>query len=137
MPPAPLVPANVYAPCPRCNTLRTLIGTGVAYLCGGCEWPFAASTQAPTGTGTAAVTTASVAITVASGGASFTSGMWLLYDTAANAEILRVTATGSATNIPVAKFSRAHGGGATFGRLLLTPTYVGIERVPAAPGWGF
>lgn len=137
MPPAPLVPANVYAPCPRCNTLRTLIGTGVAYLCGGCEWPFAATAVAPTGTGTAAVTTASVAITVASGGASFTGGMWLLYDTGASAEILRVTATGTATNIPVARFARAHGGGAAFGKLQLTPTYAGIERVPAAPGWGF
>jgi hypothetical protein len=63
--------------------------------------------------------------------------MWLLYDTAANAEILRVTATGTATNIPVAKFARAHSGGATFGKLQLTPTYVGIERVPNAPAWGF
>ena len=74
---------------------------------------------------------------MASGGASFTTGMWLLYDTGANAEILRVTATGSATSIPVAKFYRAHGTSIAFGRLLLTPTQTVSERVPAAPGWGF
>jgi hypothetical protein len=133
----PLGPANVFAPCPRCNTLRTLIGSGTAYMCGACEWAFTASTVAPTGTGTGAVTTASTAITVASGGAAFTSVMSLLYDTAANAEIVRVTATGSATSIPVARFQRAHGGGVTFGQLLLTPSQLASERVPPAAGWGF
>jgi hypothetical protein len=133
----PLVPANVFAPCPRCNILRTLIGTGTAYLCGACEWAFTASTVAPTGTGTGAVTTASTAITVASGGAAFTNGMSLLYDTAANAEIVRVSGVPTGTSVPVAKFYRAHGGGAAFGQLLLTPSQLASERVPPAAGWGF
>jgi hypothetical protein len=135
------VPASMSAPCPRCsNALRQFINTsqgGVQYRCAGCEWLFTASTQAPTGTGTAAVTTASTAITVASGGASFTAGMLLLYDTAANAEVVRAAGGSTGTSIPVIGFTKAHSGGVTFGQLLLTPAFQGIERVPIAPGWGF
>lgn len=136
------IPANItLVPCPRCsNALRTFLnvsGGGVTYLCTGCEWRFTLGTKAPTGTGTAAVTTASTAITVASGGASFTAGMILLYDTGSAADVLRVGAGATGTNIPVAGFAKAHSGGATFGQLSLTPTYSGIETVPPAAGWGF
>jgi hypothetical protein len=132
-----LPPANVYATCPRCATLRTLIGTGTSYMCAGCEWWFTASSQAPTGTGTASVTPASAAITVASGGASFTNGMFLLYDTSSNAEIVRVTGAATGTSVPVPRFLRAHGTSIAFGQLLLTPAYLASERVPLAAGWGF
>jgi hypothetical protein len=53
-----------------------------------------------------------LAITVASGGASFTAGKRLLYDVGPLAEVVTVTTTGTATNIPVAgRFTRTHGVG--------------------------
>lgn len=149
------IPANTVALCPRCKALRSFLGVsggGIQYRCSGCEWLYTFTTVAPTGTSSAAVVTpgSTFAITVASGGASFTTGMLLLYDTAANAEILRVTATGSATSIPVGSgvptpgqvqsgFAKAHLTAVTFGQLLISPSLsaVGEDAVPAAPGYGF
>jgi hypothetical protein len=131
-----------FAPCPRCSkVIRFFIGTsggGIVYRCAGCEWLFTMSTQAPTGTGTAAVnTTSSTAITVASGGAAFTVGMALLYDTGTNAEVLTVRAGGSGTSVPVGGFSKAHGTGIAFGQILVTPVFNAIESVPGPAPWGF
>jgi len=107
--------------------------------CSGCEWTFTLSTQSPTGTGTAVLSFGSTAITVASGGASFTNGMRLLYDVGQNAEVLTVNGTPSATNIPVAPVQRAHSASVTFGQLLISSTYSGIgqAQVPAAAPYGF
>jgi hypothetical protein len=100
----------------------------VQYKCSGCEWTFTFATQAPTGTSTASVTTASTAITVASGGASFTAGIKLLYDTGVNAEVVTVSATGTATNIPiVGTFAKPHGN-VTFGQLAISSTYAGVGQ---------
>lgn len=128
------VPAALSLACPRCKAPRPFVsidGT-VKFLCGGCEWPFTLSAVAPTGTATAGLAVAGTAITVASGGASFTTGMLLLYDTGTLAEVLTVTATGSATSIPVRAAIKAHLTGATFGQLLISPTLSGIgeEQVP-------
>ena len=139
------VPADVALTCPRCRFRRFMVNVdgGTLFRCQGCEWYFTLSTQAPTGTGTAAVTAGStVAITVASGGTSFTSGMLLLYDTAvsANAEVVTVTATGSATSIPVAGgFIKSHSSSAAFGQLSIGSTLSGVgeDQVPNLPGWGF
>jgi hypothetical protein len=136
------IPAASLAFCPRCKALRSFLDVsagGTRYVCSGCEWPFTFSTVAPTSTSTATVTTASTAITVASGGASFTAGMRLFYDTGVNAEVLTVAATGSATNIPiVGTFAKGHGN-VTFGQLSVNPTLSGAgqDAVPGNPGWGF
>jgi hypothetical protein len=125
---------------------------GIQYRCGGCEWLFGLTAVAPTGTSNAAIVTPATtfSISVASGGASFTAGMLLLYDTGVNAEVLRVNATGSATVIPIGSgavtpgevqtgFAKAHLTAATFGQLALTPSLgaAGEQAVPAAAGWGF
>ncbi len=136
------IPVSALVTCPRCKALRSFVNVsagGVTYRCSGCEWTFTFTAVAPTGTSTASVTTASTAITVASGGASFTAGMKLLYDTGANAEVVTVSATGTATNIPIAgTFAKPHGN-TTFGKLAISSTYAGVgqEAVPNAPGWGF
>jgi hypothetical protein len=101
--------------------------------CSGCEWTFGFSTQAPTGTGTAVLNAGGTAITVASGGASFTNGMLLLCDTAQNAEVLTINGVSTATNIPIAAAVRGHSFSVTFGQLLISSTYSGTgqEQVPA------
>jgi len=139
------IPVNSLALCPRCKALRSFIDVsagGVLYRCSGCEWQFTFTAVAPTGTATAAVVTpaTTLAITVASGGASFTAGMRLLYDVGALAEVVVVTTTGTATNIPVAGgFARAHANSVTFGQLAVNPSFsaAGEQLVPGNPGWGF
>lgn len=145
------IPSEIFVTCPRCKIARTFTdvsGGGVQYRCGGCEWSFSLGTQAPTGTSNASVVIGGTAISVASGGASFTNGMFLLYDTGVNTEVLVVNGSATGTSIPVAGqwagesragFAKAHGSGATFGQMQLSSTYgaVGQEAVPAAPGWGF
>ena len=147
------------ATCPRCHASATMLstGSGLNWTCCRCEWAWTASTQAPTGTTNAAITAGTTtAISVASGGASFTAGMMLLVDVGSSAEIVRVTATGSATSIPVTavtnpagnppyggaavvSFTKNHLSGVTFGQLLLSSTLavVGGAEVPNAPAWGF
>src|SRR5260221_9772167 len=102
------VPTALTLTCPRCKTLRKFVhvDTATLFRCGGCEWYFTLGTQAPTGTDTATLAVGGTALTVASGGASFTSGMLLLFDTGSNAEVLRVTSTATATNIPVRTANR-------------------------------
>lgn len=139
------IPVSAMIICPRCKALRSFVNVsagGVTYRCGGCEWTFSFTAVAPTGTSNAAIVTplTTFAISVASGGASFTSGMKLLYDTGVSAEVVTVTATGTATNIPVAGgFSKTHLTAVTFGQLAIVSTYAGAgqEAVPNAPGWGF
>src|SRR5260221_12574950 len=102
------VPAAQALTCPRCKVLRKFVNvdTATLYRCGGCEWYFTLGTQAPAGTDTATLAAGGTALTVASGGASFTNGMLLLFYTGVNAEVLRVTSTATATNIPVRTANR-------------------------------
>ncbi|SRR6266566_1160716 len=124
--------------CPRCKCLRSFLnvsGGGVQYRCSGCEWTFTFAAQAPTGTTNAAIVApaATFALSVASGGASFTSGMYLLLDTGVNAEVVRVSAAPTGTSVPVgAGFAKPHLTAVTFGQLLISSTYaaVGQEQVP-------
>jgi hypothetical protein len=137
------VPAAFYPTCPRCKTYRRFVNVdgGTLFRCGGCEWYWTLSTQAPTGSATAPVTAGvTTAITVASGGASFTSGMLLLYDTLASAEVVTVTGSATGVSVPVpAGFIKSHLTGVAFGKLLISPALsgVGLDAVPNAPGWGF
>lgn len=127
---ATVVPAAQYLVCPRCKILRSFVNVDTLYRCSACEWYWTLGTHAPTGTDTAAVTAGvTTAITVASGGASFTGGMLLLFDTGVNAEVVKVTATGTATNIPVCGgFIRNHAANATFGQLLISSTLSGVGQ---------
>jgi hypothetical protein len=93
--------------------------------CSACEWTFSLATQAPTGTGTATLAAGGTAVTVASGGTSFTNGMRLLYDTGQNAEVLTVSGTSTATSIPVKAAVRAHNASVAFGQLLVSSAYSG------------
>jgi hypothetical protein len=139
---ATATPAAFFVTCPRCKFRRSAVNIdgGTLFRCSGCEWSFTMSTQSPTGTTNATRTAGQATIPVASGGASFTSGMVILIDTGVNAEVVTATATGSATSIPVTPFGKAHGSGVAVGQLLVSPTYsgVGVEgAVPVAPGYGF
>lgn len=149
--PGGTIPANATVICPRCKILRPFVNVSAGlllYRCGGCEWEFTATAVAPTSTGTAAVSAGGTAITVASGGASFTNGMVLVYDTGGVPEIVTVNGSSTGTSVPVAGqyagqvrggFAEAHGSSAAFGQLGFVSTFssVGEDAVPAAPGWGF
>jgi hypothetical protein len=122
--------------CPRCKTLRSFVNVsagGVQYKCSGCEWTFTFTAVAPTGTLSAAIVTpaSATALTVASGGASFTNGMRLLIDTSVNAEVAQVTGTPTGTSIPVplGSLAKAHSNGAAFGQLAISITYAGVGQV--------
>jgi hypothetical protein len=135
------VPTTVRLTCPRCKVLRQFISVdgGVSQRCGGCEWFFTLATQAPTGTTNAVRTAGAATIPVASGGASFTIGMFVLVDVGALAEVVQATATGSATSVPCTPYLKGHASGVAIGQLLVGPTYSGVgeDAVPAAAGWGF
>jgi hypothetical protein len=145
------IPADVTITCPRCKTLRVftdISGGGVQYLCTGCEWTFNLTAISPTGTTNASRAPGTNTIPVASGGASFTSGMTILMDTGVNAEVVQATATGSATSVPIGGqwagetrdgFAKNHNSGVTFGQLGVVPAFggAGQDAVPGNPGWGF
>src|SRR6516164_2199417 len=127
-------PTTLRLTCPRCRCLRMFVAIDgvVTYRCSACEWYYRLSPVAPTGTASAGLAAGGTAITVVSGGASFTSGMLLLIDTA--------TATGSATSIPVTAAVRAHLSGFTFGQLSIAPRDSGFGvggAVIPAPSWGY
>lgn len=134
-------PTAIRLTCLRCKTPRQMvqIDGGTLLRCSACEWPHSMAPVAPTGTATAGLAAGATAITVASGGASFTGGMVLIYDTGLLTEILTVTSTGSATSIPVSAAAKTHLTGATFGQLAVTLSLsgVGLEQVPGNPGYGF
>ena len=136
----PANPTAVTLTCPRCHALRrfTAIDGISLYRCSACEWYWSFTAVAPAGTASAVLNAGGTAITVASGGASFTGGMTLLYDNGTvNAEILTVTSTGSATSIPVTAAARSHLTAVTFGQLAVAPTYGAVDAVIPAPGWGY
>src|SRR5947209_16224655 len=98
------------------------------------------SAVAPTGTSNAALAAGGTAIGVASGGASFTNGMLLLYDTGTLAEVLTVNGSATGTSIPVTAAVKAHGSAVTFGQLSVGMQFSGysVEQQPIpAPPWGF
>ena len=136
------VPQAMQLTCPRCRILRPFLALdgGTNFRCAGCEWQWTLTTQAPTGTSNAALNVGGTAIGVASGGASFTNGMQLLYDTGQLTEVLTVNGAATGTSIPVTAAARSHLSGAAFGQLLTGQTYTGygVDGVPIpAPAWGF
>src|SRR5215467_6367246 len=112
-------PTAFYIPCPRCKIRRAMVNVdgGTLYRCAGCEWFYTMTTTAPTGTTNASRAVSAATIPVASGGASFTLGMNVLIDTGASAEVVIVTATGSATSIPVTPFGKAHNSAVAIGQV--------------------
>jgi hypothetical protein len=134
------VPAEIILTCPRCKTLRALVNVngGTTFRCAGCEWFLSLSTQAPTGTTNASRAIGAATIPVASGGASFTSGMQILIDTGANSEVVTATSTGSGTSIPVTPFIKAHNSAVAIGQLKIGPTTAGVgeNQVPNVGSWG-
>jgi|HubBroStandDraft_6_1064221.scaffolds.fasta_scaffold327103_3 hypothetical protein len=135
------VPATITLTCPREHGLRRFgnIDGGVTFRCSGCEWTYTLGTKAPTGTTNASASIGATTISVASGGASFTSGMQILWDTGSSAEVVTATATGSATSIPVTAAIKAHNSAVAIGQLSVASTYssTGEDAIPSAPGWGF
>ena len=136
------VPQTLRLTCPRCRALRGFLALdgGTNFRCSACEWQWTLVTQAPTGTSNAALNVGGTAIGVASGGASFTNGMQLLYDTGQLTEVLTVNGSATGVSIPVTAAARSHLTGATFGQLLVGQTYTGsgVDGVPIPnPGWGF
>lgn len=136
------VPATLRLVCPRCRTLRYFVAIDgvVTFRCAACELYYLLSPVAPTGTSNAVLAAGGTAISVASGGASFTNGMILLIDTGALSEVVTVTATGSATSIPVTAAVRGHASAMTFGQMAIAPKYGGIgvgQVVLPNPAWGF
>jgi hypothetical protein len=112
----------------------------VTYRCAACEWYYTLSAVAPTGTSNAAISAGGTAISVASGGASFTNGMLLLLGTGVLAEVVTVNGTATATNIPITAAVRGHASAMTFGQLAIAPRDSGIgvgNAVIPAPTWGF
>jgi ribosomal protein L37AE/L43A len=131
------IPGVLTLKCPKCKTIRLFRNTagGLTYRCSGCEWYWSMGTTTPSGTTNAAAVQNATALAVASGGASFTGNMLLLVDTGTAAEVVTVTATGSATSIPVTAMTKAHATATTFAQLLVTPL-LGQDVVPALPGIG-
>ena len=136
------VPQALRLTCPRCRTLRPFMALdgGPNFRCAGCEWQWALTTQAPTGTSNAVLAAGGTAIGVASGGAAFTNGMQLLYDTGQLSEVLTVNGSPTGTSIPVTAAVRSHSSAVTFGQLLTGQAYTGygVDGVPIPnPPWGF
>jgi hypothetical protein len=136
------VPAAIRLTCPRCRILRAFVAMDgqVLYRCSACELLYTLGTQAPTGTANATLAAGGTAIGVAAGGASFTNGMTLLYDTGVLSEVLTVNGAATGTSIPVTAAVRSHASAVTFGQLTVGTTYAsyGVEQQPIpAPSWGF
>jgi spore coat protein U-like protein len=135
------IPVATTLRCPRCKILRSFVNVdgGVTFRCAGCEWTLTLTAVTPTGVTNATRAIGALTIPVASGGASFTSGMQILYDTGTSAEVVTATATGSATSIPVTALIKAHNSAVAIGQLAIGPAYAGVgqDQVPNAGGWGY
>jgi hypothetical protein len=132
-------PATYTLYCPRCLASRLFFnidGASFTYRCGGCEWAFLLGTQSPTDTTNAAITAgSSTALSVASGGASFTSGMLILVDTGSGAEVV-TSGTGTGTSIPVpGGFVKNHLSGVAIGQLLLSPAQSAVDADTPVSAW--
>jgi rubredoxin len=107
------VPPVVQAVCPRCAAGRYFkaLGTVGLYRCNGCEWEFTfAAGGSPVNT-SASVSAGGLALTFASGGTVFVQGSALFISDTTLTEIVAVTGTPSATNVPVSALANAHGSG--------------------------
>jgi hypothetical protein len=126
--------------CPRCGTTRilTTVDGTVTHFCGGCEWTFTLGTTSPTGTLSGSHNAGMNHLTLASGGASFTNGMFMLIDSGTTLETNWVNGTATGTNVPLAvPLSKQHGNGTTFAQLAVMPKFSGVQAVPARGNWGF
>ena len=135
------VPTAVTSTCPRCHALRTFVSTGpdlLFYTCGGCEWPFTFGAGSGGLATNGATTTASTALSFASGGTQFALiGSVLYISDAGNSEIVVVNGVASATTVPVADFDFSHGSGKTVTLAVATASLPNQDKVPPAGGWGF
>ena len=130
------IPVTITETCPRCLTSRIFVnvdGTNATYRCSGCEWQFSLTTQSPTDTTNAIITAGvSTAISVAAGGASFTSGMLIVIADPGNVEVVVAGSGATGTSIPVpGGFIKTHASGVSIGQMLLTPLQTAVDIVPA------
>ncbi len=131
MPALPLlIPPGLFT-CPRCQFPAQLLNTGsvanvLAGRCTRCEHSYQFTVGAPSTTTTGAANTAgAVALTVAAGGA-FTSGSWIVVDSASiagGAEVVKASGAGGSTTIPIANtpLRLTHPAGATVQTATLGP----------------
>jgi len=123
---------------PECKTLRSFVNVdgGQTYRCAECEWFWSLTAGSPAGTATAPLAQGGTAVTVTSGGAAFTSGMQVLYDSGTSAEVLNVGPGATGMSVPVSAAVKAHTAGATFGKLVTSSTLGGVGQlaVPQLPG---
>lgn len=125
-----LIPAGAFT-CPRCGVGAQLLNTGslanaVAGRCNRCEHSYQLITGSPSTTTTGSSNAqGAVALTVAAG-ASFTSGSWVVVDSASadgGAEVVKASGAGSSTSIPIAgtPLRLTHAAGATVQAATLAP----------------
>jgi hypothetical protein len=132
------IPVTAYTLCPRCHFKWWFTGFSAEtlYRCSACEWQFTYGAGASPLTTNASVTTASLALPFASGATVFTLGNVLYVNDGASSEIVIVNGTVTATSVPVADLDFSHGNVAV-SLAVATPTYSGVQAVPAVAGWGF
>lgn len=84
-----------------------------------------------------AMAVGAVSLPVASGGTNAVAGQLLLGDAGTGSEVFLVGSGSTGTSIVISPSAKAHGGGISFGNVVLTPANLTAQRVPAAPGYGF
>ncbi len=131
MPNLPLLIPAVLFTCPRCGVAAQLLNTGsvnnpLAGRCNRCEHSYQFTVGSPNTTTTGSVNIqGATALTVAAG-AAFTSGSWVVVDSGSvdgGAEVVRASAAGSSTSIPIAgtPLRLTHVAGATVQTATLAP----------------
>lgn len=126
----PLLTSDTLFTCPRCGALNTvrLIATGpLTGRCTACEHPYAFTPGSPSTTTSGVANFAGATVlTVVSGSSFSTVGAWIVVDSASadgGVEILKSSAVGTATTIPVASspLRLTHAAGATVQSATLAP----------------
>jgi hypothetical protein len=133
MPNMPLLIPDGLFTCPRCgpvNAPAKLLNTGsltnpLAGRCNRCEHQYQLTVGSPSTTTTGTNSAGSAVLSVASGTA-FTPGQWVVVDSAGvdgGAEVLKTSAAGGSTTIPVAgtPLRLTHSAGATVQAAVLAP----------------
>jgi hypothetical protein len=93
------------------------------YRCNGCEWEFTFAAGTGGVATSASVTAGGLALTFASGGTVFTLGSTLWISDTTLSEVVVVSGTPSATNVPISALTNAHGSGKTVTIAALTSTF--------------
>jgi hypothetical protein len=128
-----LIPPGLFT-CPRCgpvNAVTNLLSNGslttqVAGRCVRCEHLYQLTVGSPSTTTTGSSNTAGAAVLTVAAGGSFTSGSWVVIDSASvdgGLEVVKASAGGGSTTIPIAStpLRLTHAAGATVQTGTLVP----------------